>query len=140
MGKIKKMSPEDIAEVLALWKNTDGVGLDPELDTRRGIKAYLKRNPGLSFVALDGSRLVGAALCGTDGRRGYLHHLAVKPSHRRRDVGRHLVERCLAALRRIGIDKCHIFIFKENRSGILFWKKIGWRDRKDLGIMSRPIN
>lgn len=137
--KIGKMTMADFGKVLALWKSVEGVGLDPGIDERAGVKCFLARNPGLSFVALDGSKIVGAALCGTAGRRGYIHHLAVKPSHRRRHLGRQLVARCLAALKRTGINKCHIFIFKENRSAIAFWKKIGWRDRKDLGIMSRPI-
>ncbi len=137
--KIRKMAIADFNKVLALWKSVEGVGLDRGIDSKGGVKRFLARNPGLSFVALDGTEIVGAALCGTDGRRGYIHHLAVRPSRRRRHLGRQLVAHCLAALKRTGINKCHIFIFKENRSAIAFWKKIGWRGRKDLRIMSRWV-
>src|ERR1039457_6973520 len=64
---------EDFDAVIALWRRTEGVGLN-ESDTRRAITAYLRRNPNLSFVAAQGGRIIGAVLCGHDGRRGYLHH------------------------------------------------------------------
>ena len=41
-----------------------------DADTQEGIDAYLRHNPGLSFVARDVGQLVGAVLCGHDGRRG----------------------------------------------------------------------
>lgn len=64
---------EDFDAVIALWRRTEGVGLN-ESDTRRAITAYLRRNPKLSFVAEKDGRIIGAVLCGHDGRRGYLHH------------------------------------------------------------------
>jgi putative acetyltransferase len=72
--------------------------------------------------------MAGAVLCGHDGRRGYLHHLAVAESHRRGGIGRQLVERCLTGLRSIGIMKCHLFIFIDNDIGLDFWQGFG----KDL--------
>jgi N-acetylglutamate synthase len=66
----------DYSEVVRLWRRTEGVGLN-ESDTRPAITAFLRRNPGLSFVALKHGKIIGAVLSGHDGRRGYLHHLAV---------------------------------------------------------------
>ncbi len=122
--------------VIGLWRGCEGVGLS-DADSREGIAAYLQRNPGLSFVALQNGDVVGAVLCGHDGRRGYLHHLAVHPSARRRSIGRRLVEKCLEALHGIGIQKCNIFVFKENSNGLEFWKSIGWTPRDNLGLVSK---
>ena len=133
---IREMTLQDYAEVLALWRTSEGVGLS-DADSREGVARFLKRNPGLSFAARDGEHLVGAILCGHDGRRGYIHHLAVSKSHRRRGLGRALVERCLSALRRAGIDKCHIFVFADNQDTIAFWKSIGWAQRVELTMMSQ---
>lgn len=73
---IAAMRLADFDEVLALWQRTEGVGLN-ESDTRENIASYLQRNPGMSFVARDpDGKLIGAVLCGHEGRRGYLHHLA----------------------------------------------------------------
>src|SRR5271154_566695 len=84
-------------KVFALWQQSDGVGLS-DADSRGGIAAYLERNPGLSFLAKKNGNVVGAVLCGHDGRRGYLNHLAVQAEYRRSSIGRRLVEKCLQAL------------------------------------------
>ena len=129
---------EDYPEAFALWQATPGVGLSA-VDERAPIAAYLEHNPGLSFVARAGGRLVGAALCGTDGRRGYLHHLAVAADFRYQGAGLALVEHCLAGLQACGIQKCHLFVFAGNAQGRAFWEHVGWRLRSDLVIMSKDL-
>ncbi|HEX8246282.1 MAG TPA: GNAT family N-acetyltransferase [Longimicrobium sp.] len=128
----------DVAEALELWTATEGVGLRGA-DSPAELRRYLVRNPGLSLVAREEGRMVGAVLCGHDGRRGYLHHLAVAASHRRRGIGRALVERCMDGLRGAGIFKCHLFVYHHNASGQAFWRSIGWHARDDLLVMSRNL-
>ena len=118
-----------------IWQATEGIGLSAS-DARANVNAYLMRNPGMSFVACNDGRLVGAVLCGTDGRRGYLHHLAVHPDFRGRGIGRQLVAHCLHALRQAGLPKCHLFLFRANHPGRVFWEKIGWSLRNDLDVVS----
>ena len=79
----------------------------------------------MSFVARSKNEIIAAVLCGHDGRRGYLHHLAVCPDFRNQGIGGALVERCILVLQSIGIQKCHLFIFHNNRDAIRFWEKIG---------------
>ncbi len=67
--------------VYALWQTSEGIGLS-QADSQDNIARYLANNPGMSFCAWDGEKLVGAVLCGTDSRRGFLHHLAVENAHR----------------------------------------------------------
>ena len=136
--EIVQMTVADYEQVVALWRTADGVGLDGDADSREGIAAYLLRNPGLSFVARRDGQVVGAVLSGHDGRRGYLHHLAVAGAHRGRGIGRALVEACLAELGRIGIGKCNIFLFSDNAAGEQFWKRVGWLERRDLKVLQRP--
>ncbi len=124
--------------VLALWQKCEGVGLS-DADSREGIQSYLDRNPWMSFVATVDGSVVGAILAGHDGRRGYIHHLAVHPDHRRQGLARQLVDRCLTVLSDSGIQKCHIFIFNSNADGIAFWKSVGWTPRSDIGVISKTI-
>jgi putative acetyltransferase len=123
---------------IALWRQCEGVGLS-SADSREGIRSYLERNPGMSFVATSGGSVVGAVLAGHDGRRGYIHHLAVHPDCRRKGLGRRLVDRCLAVLAGAGVRKCHIFIFNENTDGIKFWKSLGWVQRSDISVISKSF-
>ena len=131
---VRPFRAKDCDAVIALWRRTEGVGLN-ESDTPRAIAAYLRRNPRLSFVAEKEGRIIGAVLCGHDGRRGYLHHLAVSKRHRCRGIGRQLVIACLVKLRRVGISKCNIFIYASNAEGMKFWAHTGWSLRTELRLM-----
>ena len=136
--QIREMDILDYDPVYALWQVSEGIGLS-DADSKEGIKRFLDRNPGLSFVACDGDKIVGAALCGHDGRRGYIHHLAVAQSHRKQGIGKSLVGRCMYALMRIGISKCHLFVFGDNQEAVQFWSKVGWTERVELMLMSQHL-
>jgi putative acetyltransferase len=135
---VRSFRVEDYDAVIALWRRTEGVGLN-ESDTRRAIAAFLRRNPRLSLVAEKDGQIIGAVLCGHDGRRGYLHHLAVSKRHRCRGIGRQLVNACLTKLRKAGISKCNIFIFANNTKGLKFWAHTGWTLRTELRLMQIPL-
>jgi putative acetyltransferase len=139
---IEPMDLKDYQEIYALWANSPGVGLG-DGDSPEGLALFFQRNPGLSFVAREGGapggargEIVGAVLGSHDGRRGFLTHLAVRRSHQGRGIGRQLVQACMQALRSAGIQKCHIFVFKENDMGKVFWRKVGWFDRPELEVLS----
>lgn len=140
--EIREMLIADYDTVLALWQATEGVGLSAA-DSREAIERYLTRNPGMSFVACSTGvapcEIVGAVLAGHDGRRGYLHHLAVRPEYRKQGLGQALVERSMACLRAEGIDKCHLFVFTQNEIGRAFWEHSGWTKRNTLIIMSKDL-
>ncbi len=135
---IQEMTIDDYETVRELWLNTEGIEL-ADSDSRDGLARFLERNPGLSFVARDGDDVVGAVLCGHDGRRGYIDQLAVCRSHRRQGIGRSLVSRCVYNLMRIGIRKWHLFVFEDNLEAIAFWSKLGWSKRVELVTMSRNV-
>lgn len=136
--EIREMTIADYASVYQLWSNSEGIGLS-DADSKEGIKRFLARNPELSFVAVEGGQIVAAALCGHDGRRGYIHHLATVKAHRHKGIGRSLVGRCMYALMRIGIGKCHLFVFGDNREAIKFWEKVGYAQRVELQMMSQQV-
>ncbi len=129
------MVEEDIPSALALWQGLPGIGLS-DADTPCALAKYLARNPGGSFVALRDGVLVGVSLAGHDGRRGYLHHVAVTPTLQKIGIGKQLVDASLAALRADGIGKVHIFVMANNDAGKAFWRHTGWVERGDISMMS----
>lgn len=133
--KIAKMTIKDYKEVLLLWQSTEGIGLHKWSDSRKAVAKYLRRNPGLSLVARDEKKIIGAVLCGHDGRRGHLYHLAVARPYRKNGVARALVSEALSKLAAVGIYRCTICAFTENLAGRRFWKHIGFKGRTDLMIM-----
>jgi ribosomal protein S18 acetylase RimI-like enzyme len=136
--EITEFPIEAYEAVISLWRLCEGIGLS-SADSKYNIRNYLDRNLGMSFIALDDEKVVGAILSGHDGRRGYIHHLAVHPAYRKRGIGKALVEKCLLTLQSVGIQKCHLFIFNDNREGIRFWNEIGWEQRFDISLMSKVI-
>jgi len=124
--------------VHALWSRCEGMGLG-RADSREGIARYLERNPGMSRVALDGGRVIGALLAGHDGRRGNLNHLAVDPAYRHRGIGRRMLAEALERLREAGIDRCHGQVFSDNTRALEFWQTLGWTIHGEITLISKPL-
>ena len=136
--QLREFTADDYEAALALWKRCEGIGLSAA-DSPCAVKAFLKRNPGLNFTAAVDGKIIGTALCGQDGRRGYLYHLAVDPDYRRQGLGKQLASACLAGLKSAGIQKCHIMVFATNQAGLAFWQSFGWKARPEIELLSYDI-
>jgi ribosomal protein S18 acetylase RimI-like enzyme len=138
-GVLRELELRDHEAVVRLWEASEGVVVR-DADSREAIARYLLRNPGMSFVHELRGRIVGAVLAGHDGRRGFLHHLAVARECRRRGIGEALVARALDALARDGIEKCHLMVLPSNAAARAFWRRVGWVERTDVVLMSRNVS
>lgn len=85
---IRAMTIEDYEGVKALWLTIKGFAIRSIDDSREGVTRFLDRNPGTSVVAVEDGRIVGAILCGHDGRRGCLYHVCVAKEYRLRESAR----------------------------------------------------
>lgn len=138
-AEIRPFAIADYVAARDVWLNTPGLGLDEAADSEEGIRSFLERNPDLSFVAIERGALVGTVLCGHDGRRGFLYHLAVAQASRRRGIGKALTQAALDALSATGIRKCHLFVLNANTEGLAFWDLLGWSMREDIATFSKKI-
>lgn len=129
----------DYDKVYALWLDTPGMGLNTTDDSREGIEKYLRRNPSSCFVADRDGELLGVILSGHDGRRGFIHHTAVRASQQGQGIGSQLLERAMTALRDEGINKVALVVFKRNASGNAFWERRGFAARDDLNYRNRSF-
>ncbi|NQV14141.1 GNAT family N-acetyltransferase [bacterium] len=129
------MIESDYKPLYDIWVSTPGVDVT-RADSQKGYRSFLERNPGFSITAEQDGKLVGGVLCGHDGRRGFIHHLVVIPAVRRQGVGKQLVADCLKKLENAGIEKCHLFIRRDNINGLKFWESIGWMERLELTMAS----
>ena len=132
---LRSFEAGDYSAVMRLWEATEGVGLS-DADSPAGISQYLERNPSLSLVAVESNVIIGTILCGHDGRRGLIHHVVVASTHRRRGIGRQLVQRGLASLRQQGMQKCHLLVFGNNAQAQKFWRRMGAEERTSLIVFS----
>ena len=137
---IREMTEEDYDQVYDLWMSIHGFGIRSIDDSREGVSRFLKRNPTTSVVAVVSTEIVGAILCGHDGRRGCRYHVCVREEYRKHGIGKAMVVACMRALQKERINKVSIIAFKSNSVGNEFWKDAGWTFREDLNYYDFPLN
>lgn len=138
--KIRQMKIEDYEEVYHLWKRIRGFGIRSMDDSKEGIDRFLKRNPTTSVVAEEDGKIVGAILCGHDGRRGCLYHVCVDEAYRRHGIGKAMVVKTMEALKEERINKVCLIAFTSNDIGNAFWNTIGWTKREDMNYYDFVLN
>ncbi len=132
---IREMTINDYEEVFAMWQITSKRALS-EADSKEQISRYLTRNAGMSQVAVENGRIIGTVLAGHDGRRGFIHHMAVLPEYRRHRIGHRLAQKAVEKISAEGIDKTHIFCYQNNETGQSFWQDFGFKKREDVFVFS----
>lgn len=137
---IKIMTIEDYERVYTLWSGTKGMGLRSIDDSKEGIERFLRRNPSTCFLAEADGEVIGAIICGHDGRRGYIYHTAVKENLRGQGIGKQLADKACEALKAEGITRCGLFVFAKNKGGKDFWLSQGWVTRPDLVYFNLPLH
>lgn len=140
MYTIRTMTIEDYEGVYALWMSIKGFAIRSIDDSKEGVARFLLRNPDTSVVAVEDGRIIGAILCGHDGRRGCLYHVCVRQECRMRGVGKAMVVYCMEKLKAEQISKVSLIAFTANDVGNAFWRRIGWTKREDLNYYDFVLN
>ena len=137
---VRVMTIEDYDQVHALWMRIKGFAIRSIDDSREGVARFLRRNPTTSVVAVEDGKIVGAILCGHDGRRGCLYHVCVDLGCRRLSIRKAMVVFCMEALKKEEINKVCLIAFTVNDIGNAFWHKVGWLEREDLNYYDFVLN
>ena len=95
---------------------------------------------GMKAYTTEDGKIVGAILCGHDGRRGCLYHVCVDEAYRRRGIGKAMVVQSMEALKEEGISNVSLIAFTQNDIGNAFWNTIGWNERQDLNYYDFVLN
>ena len=96
---------------------------------KRGVQ------PELFFVCeLDGA-VVGTAVAGFEGVRGWVHKVAADPDQRRSGIARHLMAAVEDDLRSAGCPKLNLQVRAGNDAAVAFYKAAGYaiEDRVSMG-------
>ena len=131
---IRPYEPQDQAEVISLWKDVfsdDPLWNEPATVIRRKLTVQ----PELFLVGYADGRLVATVLAGFDGVRGWIHHLAVHPAHRRRGIARALMGAAEEGLAKLGCPKVNLQVRATNTAVVSFYRALGYsiEERTSLG-------
>lgn len=121
---------------VALWR---ACGLtrpwnDPGTDFTRAIDGPASAVLG----AVDGDTLVGTAMVGVDGHRGWVYYLAVDPARRGAGLGRELMAACERWVLAHGAPKLELMIRRDNEPVVAFYGTLGYA-REPVVVMARRL-
>jgi len=132
--KIEKFSIEFYEDIVSLWKKA-GISVGSS-DTLEETIRVLQRNPDLFLIGKINNKIICVVIGGFDGRRGYVHHLAVDPDYQKKGYGKKIMDELIEKFREMGVHKIHLFIEKYNKDVVDFYQNLGWEIRDDLIMMS----
>lgn len=137
--RIRPFALEDCEAVLALWEASDGFVRAGISDTPGELAKKLTRDPDLFLVAESDGALIGVLMGAWDGRRGYLHHLAVAPTWRCRGVATALVTTVEAGLRARGCLRVHLLVSAQNAAALGLYGRLGYEALDAFITMSKTL-
>ncbi|MDO4626086.1 MAG: GNAT family N-acetyltransferase [Pasteurellaceae bacterium] len=134
---LQNMTPAHYDQVYQLWQRIDGVDLNPIDDNPDAIAQFLALNPNLNYVALQENQVIGVIMCGFDGRRATIYHMAVDPNYRGQGIGKTLLTQVEQSLKARHITKGRLLAFEANQNATNFWQAMGWTRQPQLNYFSK---
>lgn len=129
MTRIVEATAADRAAVVAVWQ---AAGLtrpwnDPDADFDRAVAGVTST----ILLLRDDETLLGSAMVGDDGHRGWIYYLAVDERARGQGHGRALMAAAESWLRARGCPKLQLMVREGNAAAIDFYRA--------LGLESQPV-
>ena len=124
--EFRPLAATEIGEAVRLW---EGCGLtrpwnDPEADARRALDG-----PSSTIVAsFAAEHLIGTAMCGWDGHRGWIYYLGVDTNFRCWGIGRKLIWHCEDWLGQFAASKIQLMVRTDNEAAARFYEVIGYEE------------
>ena len=139
--RIRRMTSSDIPAVRHIWSE---VGFDlTQSDSSPEVTRMLKHNPEFCYILelplAKETHIIGTVLGGFDGRRGWVHHLAILPEYRKKGYGKQLMTHLMQAFTKHGVVKFKLEITGDKPHLISFYLSLGWDLRSDLTTMSFTV-
>lgn len=102
---------------------------------RNGLQDAIAATPRTRYrvAELPGPEVIGYAITGRSGHKGYVQRLAVHPDHRGQGVGAALVVDGLRWLRRWRVDHAVVNTQLDNGRALALYERLGFR-RQPLGL------
>lgn len=136
--EIREYQVSDQTEVIDLWKRC-GL-LVPWNDPQKDIERKMVVDGDLFLVCVDNNTVIGTAMGGYDGHRGWVNYLAVCPSQRRKGLGRTLMEAVEKRIYKKNCPKINIQVRTTNKDVLAFYDSLGYKVDKVVSLGKRLIS
>ena len=137
-GGIRPFRSGDTEAVVALWRQA-GLAV-PWNDPYRDIERKLTVQPELFLVVEgDAGELIGTAMAGYDGHRGWVNYLAVDEAHRGSGLGAELMAEAERLLVGRGCPKLNLQVRSSNTDVIEWYRSLGYEPDNAVSLGKRLI-
>ncbi len=134
--EIRAYQPSDEAGVVHLWQLV--FPDEPEWNESLSlIHQKLTTQPDLFFVCVADGDIVGTAIAGYDGVRGWVHKVATHPGYRGRHIGRLLMATAESALAERGCVKLNLQVRAGNANAVGFYQSVGYQEEARVSMSKR---
>lgn len=134
---IRPFEETDTEAVVALWQACDLTR--PWNDPYKDIQRKLTVGRDLFLVAVLDGELIGTAMGGYEGHRGWVNYLAVAPEHQKKGYGRLLMTHLETKLLALGCPKINLQVRASNTAVIHFYEAIGYKQDAVVSLGKRLI-
>lgn len=133
---IRPFFESDEMAVAGLWRE-----IFPDAPTWNRAESDIQRKLAvqreLFLVAVKDQELVGTAMAGYDGHRGWVYYVAVSPNHRRRGIGSALMAEVEGRLAGMGCPKLNLQVRATNHEVVAFYRQLGYKIEERLSMAKR---
>jgi GNAT superfamily N-acetyltransferase len=134
---------EEIERLIAEYHASEGVMPIKERIAWAVNQQLRGQSPGLLLVARDKGTIVGVALAvytpsAELGQVMTVNDFFVRPSHRRKGVGRELTNRLIEECKQMKIDEIGLEVLHGNKTASAFWSSVGF-GRADRFLLRKKL-
>jgi N-acetylglutamate synthase len=134
---LRDMRESDYDAVVDLWRLSGLRYSAVGRDAREAILTQLAKPSSIFFVAERKGRIVAAALCTHDGRKGWINRLAVLPQCQRMGVGGAMVREAERRFRELGLEVYSCLIMADNKRSQQMFAHLGYERQDDVMYYSK---
>lgn len=128
---------QDRAAVIALWQ---AAGLTrPWNDPGSDFDLALSNPTSTILIVRDGDEVIGSAMVGFDGHRGWVYYLATNPDRLKQGIGRSLMSAAEDWLQQSGCSRPRLMVRGDNLAARGFYQALGYNDQ-DVVTMGRNLD
>lgn len=134
--EFRVLTDMEVGGAVALW---EACGLtrpwsDPTADARRALAG-----PSSTIMAtFAAGHLIGTAMCGWDGRHGWIYYLGVAADFRRWGIGRKLIQHSEEWLSQFEAPQIQLMVRTETEAAARFCEAVGYEE-DSCRLFYRPI-
>jgi ribosomal-protein-alanine N-acetyltransferase len=124
---IRLAEPRDVQAIALMSRDLIEAGLGWKYDSER-IRGAMRQRETVVLVACERELVVGFAIMEFGEERAHLVLLAVRPAHRRRGIGRGLMEWLIESARTAGMASVHLELRAGNEAARGFYRALGFSE------------